>query len=122
MRLPSVRFTVRRIMVAVAIMAVFFGAADGLRRRRGSFGQQARKWQRMASAEYIASLSVVQHTTFGPSPLELRISEAHYQLADHYWALKEKYERAASAPWIPVEPDPPAPEWPSDLREFRNLR
>jgi hypothetical protein len=122
MRRPRVRFTVRRMMVAVAIMAVFFGAADGLRRRRESFGQQAKRFARKASDEYNASMSVGRHATFGPSPLEMRISQAHYQLADHYSALKEKYERAASAPWLPVEPDPAAPDWPNDLLDFRSLR
>jgi hypothetical protein len=32
------------------------------------------------------------------------------RLADHYLSLARKYERAASHPWLPVEPDPPLPE------------
>ncbi|HWE37306.1 MAG TPA: hypothetical protein VG406_12130 [Isosphaeraceae bacterium] len=30
-------------------------------------------------------------------------------LADHHADLRQKYERAASRPWLPLSPDPPAP-------------
>jgi hypothetical protein len=30
--------------------------------------------------------------------------------ADHNARLKEKYRRAATRPWLPVEPDPPEPK------------
>jgi hypothetical protein len=30
--------------------------------------------------------------------------------AEHFARLKEKYLRAATEPWKPVEPDPPVPE------------
>lgn len=30
--------------------------------------------------------------------------------ADYHACLREKYERAARYPWLPVEPDPPEPE------------
>jgi hypothetical protein len=30
--------------------------------------------------------------------------------AEYHAALKLKYERAASRPWVPLDPDPPPPE------------
>jgi hypothetical protein len=32
-------------------------------------------------------------------------------MATYHRALKAKYERAVRYPWLPVEPDPPEPEW-----------
>jgi hypothetical protein len=29
--------------------------------------------------------------------------------ADHHALLGKKYKRAADRPWLPIEPDPPAP-------------
>jgi hypothetical protein len=33
----------------------------------------------------------------------------------YYRSLKEKYERAARYPWLPIEPDQHEPEWPAGL-------
>jgi hypothetical protein len=32
-------------------------------------------------------------------------------LADYYADLARKYHRVATRPWLPLEPDPPAPEY-----------
>jgi hypothetical protein len=34
------------------------------------------------------------------------------QLSDHFAKLERKYLRAATYPWLDVEPDPPAPDYP----------
>ena len=49
MRLPRVRFTVRMMMAAVAVMAVVLTAADQLRQRRESFEQRAKECMRKVS-------------------------------------------------------------------------
>jgi hypothetical protein len=36
-------------------------------------------------------------------------AEDCYRRAAYWGALREKYERAARRPWLPVEPDPPPP-------------
>src|SRR3954467_15843502 len=41
---------------------------------------------------------------------------AHYQLVEHYDALRVKYEPAAACPWWFVEPDLPEPAWPKRVR------
>jgi hypothetical protein len=61
---------------------------------------------------------VTQVTHFGPSPMEVRTQEAHYELADHYAVLKVKYKRAADRPWLPVGDDPPPPAWPSGVQYY----
>ena len=38
----------------------------------------------------------------------LRVREQ--AIATHYARLKDKYERAARYPWLPIAPDPPLPE------------
>jgi hypothetical protein len=49
-------------------------------------------------------------------PLALRRQEEHRTVAEgyrsraaYYSAMGAKYRRAASRPWLPVEPDPPPP-------------
>jgi len=48
---PRVRFTLRRMMVAVAVMAVATGTVEGLRRRRASFQRRALECSQKANAE-----------------------------------------------------------------------
>jgi hypothetical protein len=90
MPLPRVRFTVRRLMVAVAVI----GLACGLWRRSAAYAEKARYNWSMAFA--------LMHGYPGP---EGRLREIGY-LQD----LARKYERAARYPFLPVAPDPPEPE------------
>jgi hypothetical protein len=89
MWLPRVRFTVRRMMVAVAVLAISMAA--GLR------------WFDLRSrARAYAFWAAVSPVSFkGPKG---------ERLATHYDLLRLKYEWAARYPWLPVAPDPPEPE------------
>lgn len=102
MRLPRVRFTVRRMMVAVAAIAILCGAMM-LAERRVRFGRIA-EHHRLNARDY----------TFD--------KEEGMYMADpgSYWhkVLHEKYRRAASRPWLSVEPDPP---WPDQHRYDRAI-
>jgi hypothetical protein len=60
-------------------------------------------------------MGIVQGTTFGPSPMELRMQAAYFELADHYAGLEMKYKRAAQRPWLPAGPDAPPPAWPNGV-------
>jgi hypothetical protein len=92
MRLPCVRFTVRRLMVAVAVVAV---AAGGLH-----LWELRVLYLRTALLhEVLSSLFQEGHACAGRDPGR----SAHHQV------LRIKYERAARRPWLPVEPDPPEP-------------
>jgi hypothetical protein len=99
MQRPRVRFTMRRMMVAVAVLAVVFG----LYKRRETFLALAdyhNKGEKCAGFSTFGRMHWVnQH---GEGVTEAK-SDWHVQLA-------EKYRGAASRPWLPVEPDPPEPE------------
>ncbi len=92
MRFPRVRFTVRRMMVAVAIVACICWASLLIERRRrfliiaGS--------HRMPDARFLWNRG---------ADYELRLVRWHDE-------MQAKYEFAAAHPWLPVAPDPPAPE------------
>ena len=90
------RFTVRGMMSAVAVVAALIGAGIGLSRRRERFLARA----------------ALHGVEIGPA------ATVHYSFNDdramrwRTWhaRLVEKYERAARHPWLPVAPDPPEPK------------
>jgi hypothetical protein len=93
MALPRVRFTVRRMMVAVAVVACIFWASLLIIERRGRF-----------------LIIVGSHRM--PDARFLRHRDADYVLRLARWhdEMQAKYEFAAAHPWLPVAPDPPEPE------------
>jgi hypothetical protein len=115
MRLPRVRFTVRRLMAAVTVLALVLAVADQLRRRRESFQQRAEVCRQKVSDAYMAEQAARTINRFDYDP---RTTAAYYQLVEHYDALRVKYERAAARPWWFMGPDPPEPVWPRGLRHW----
>ena len=101
MRFPRVRFTVRRMMVAVAIGAVSFGVlVDRVSRFRRlcayygprmctTYGGPKRAWD-----------------VFGYKILDYG---AYEQELRHNVRMFHKYDFAARYPFLPVSPDPPTP-------------
>jgi hypothetical protein len=87
MKLP--RFTIRRMMVGVAILGLSLGF---LAERRARFlriaarHEESSRFYRLYPGFYIPS-------------------GAFYDIE-----MELKYERAARYPWLPVEPDPPEPK------------
>jgi hypothetical protein len=129
MRLPRVRFTMRRLMVAVILIALALAGWIELGRYRFLL--------RMRSVDY--SITSGKHSlkeatqrrrakekdTQGESYLDMaRLSLESVQvakdyqkeaarlrrLADQEKELANKYRLASQSPWLPVEPDPPEPE------------
>ena len=97
MKLPRVRFTVRRMMIAVMITAVLIWA-ERLRRLSKGYEERAESlgWEVFGASEY---------SPHGPE------DAAHQRaLVNHYRMLEDKYNRASKRPWLPVEPDPPEPK------------
>jgi hypothetical protein len=90
MRVPRIRFTVRRMMVAVAIMAVLLGLFGWMDRRAGLF-RERRDFHRV-------------HWSAIDEGFEVEAPPAAY-----HRAMAEKYRIAAERPWLPVAPDPPEP-------------
>jgi hypothetical protein len=91
MRLPRVRFTLRRMMLVVAVVAIHFGLTAWMERRATQF--------RALYADHINKVGVVS----SPKPWP------HEVQGIYHLAMGEKYRVAALRPWLPVEPDPPEP-------------
>jgi hypothetical protein len=135
MWLPRLRFTVRRMMVAVATLSLLLGIViESLRllRLRANYLSLA-----AVHAREIASLNLTEHKMqesrdalkvrgigfldpsgfLGPNsyllgPYKRIVSFENYMgklSIRRRWheRMKEKYERAASRPWITAEPEPP---------------
>src|SRR4051794_27931848 len=100
------------MLVVMAVVSLLLGMTAGLLRRRASSLRLARNYARMSSRELMIGQHATRATTFGPSPLEVRMQEAHYEWGDHSQDLAARYRRAADRPWLPVGPDPPPPAWP----------
>ena len=92
MRLPRVRFSVRRLMIMVAVVALSSAVLGQLSLR---YRQQARF--------YAESEAYWRKAAIG-APIS---QQARYKDRVNYFArLRQKYEHAARYPWLPVEPDP----------------
>ena len=95
--MPRPRFTLRWMMVAVAVSALMLGCWAVIVRRRDRFESLASFHRGMTGPMTIR--------TFAPeAPIfETATGRWHYELA-------RKYDNAARYPWLPVSPDPPEPE------------
>jgi hypothetical protein len=112
MRLPRFRFTVRRLMVAMAIVALLLGGGIlGRRsldyRRLAAFHEQMEQRKERA----VRGIEILARAANDPADAAAARRDAAYeaQIGRHHAALKAKYLRAASRPWLPVPPDPPPP-------------
>jgi hypothetical protein len=111
------RMTTRRWMVAVAVVALI---AWGIH-RRNSF-QRLAAWHRSQIFPPSPGLSVRISENSAPTTRRWWIGEdgnvwlSAQLLRENSWhtQMAEKYRRAARYPWLPVEPDPPKPEPPSE--------
>ena len=92
--MPRFRFTVRRLMVAVAIIGVALG----------TLAERHARFRRLAAYHAARGGGLVNGLP--------RSDEAIWRLDLDAWhaRLAEKYQRAANRPWEPLGPDPPRPE------------
>jgi hypothetical protein len=117
MRLHLPRFTVRRMMVAVAIVALVLSVGIFSARSR-SFAILAREYASMETKaiafdkeaiafekEHMILFNVVKYIRTDRGTFKIKRQNVAY-----YAQIKEKYEWLARYPWLPVEPDPPEPE------------
>jgi hypothetical protein len=99
LRLPRLKFTVRRLMVTVAIVGVLIGLwvlkkrRDERLERREYYSRWARKYQAR------------QRDSF-PTPL----NEANLVRLDRFLAMERKWEHGVRHPWLSVVPDLPEQE------------
>jgi hypothetical protein len=102
--------TMRRWMVAVAIVAVGFGTWILLKRSRsyaalGAFHAESEKECRRIVEAYEGSR--FDAAIWKDWIAHVRRSR---RLLPYHAALRRKYELAARRPWLPVESDPPEPQ------------
>jgi hypothetical protein len=88
MRPPRVRFTMRRMMVAVAVLAVLIAVA-----RYRALSKVY--WKRLTEHSLLTLMCEADGDT---------------SAAARHDALSHKYWYAWKYPWLPVAPDPPEPE------------
>ena len=91
MGMPRVRFTIRRMLLAIAVVAVYLGWSRWIEKRSERF--QA-LWN-----EHVNKIGEISSPK--PRPDEV---QGYYHLK-----MGEKYRAAINRPWFPVEPDPPEP-------------
>ncbi len=112
MRLP--RMTTRRWMVAVAVFALSIGVGVQLHHRRAAFLSRAQIHSEQAAWRLADSVTLCGRAIGNMDDIELASLKRRInilpQLVAYHRAQDQKYRRAARYPWLPVEPDPPAPE------------
>src|SRR4051794_17412363 len=107
MRLPRVRFTLRRMMVAVAILSV--ACASPLIAKRSSEYRELARFHEEREAYFSPGYDHSGECSFPPSPPPSPERQAH--LRRIHARMKDKYFRAAYRPWESVAPDPPISEF-----------
>ncbi len=106
MKWPRLRFTVRRLMIAVAILALSIRAiiwVGEMRTRSAEYAERA--------SEFGTSTTRGGSGRIRSDGAWVHISENENTHRQDEWACKlaEKYWRLSDYPWLPVEPDPPPP-------------
>jgi hypothetical protein len=113
MRLPRVRFTVRRIMAVVGLVGLTLGIGIECERRSDRFRATAQYHRsridavlRVASS-YYSGHELARLRFYHPGGKEF----TGLELGRLSWnkALETKYLAAARHPWLLVAPDPPPP-------------
>jgi hypothetical protein len=107
MRFPRVRFRVRTMMVAVAVVSAIFFTSD-MWSRSAEYQTQA-NWHAAQEFRFSPSYDDSKYIGFPPSPPLSPGRKAH--LWKLHARMKDKYARAAHRPWAYVEPDPPLSEF-----------
>jgi hypothetical protein len=103
------RFTIRRMMVVVAIVAVICGGGsyawrrEQLRRRLEGYHWKISHHSQMERSSITAI--VESNVPTGPDELA-RLNSVR---TAYHASMRRKYQRAAVRPWQGIEPDPPEP-------------
>jgi hypothetical protein len=113
MRLPSVRFTVRGIMIAIAGVALALGAERGARRSADFSTRADYHESRLQTLALIRQNGVYPYCSLGISGIPLHYdaetAPLHARCVLYHTRMLRKYQRAMWLPWLAVDPDPPPP-------------
>lgn len=106
MRILRIRFTLRRMIVVVAIVAVSLGLGGMWMRHERYLGlAQGYSLQEQVARDHQDLIQVTKMDRRGKVLLD-----AFPRKRVHYARMRAKYEHAARHPWLSVAPDPPEPE------------
>ncbi|MHB1558831.1 MAG: hypothetical protein ACYC61_15370 [Isosphaeraceae bacterium] len=105
MRIPRARFTIRWLMIGIAITGAVLALAVECRRRHDRFLSLA--------AHHLACIHIV-NTACNLSQTQINEYGEDVRRRSNAWIrwhreMAMKYRRAAARPWLPVEPDAPEP-------------
>jgi hypothetical protein len=105
------RFTIQRMILAIAVFAIALHVGLSYR-RSGDYQRQAQFWTRATGA----ALTRAHNVESGLARLDgdsdeqkQTTAEQARRFAVYCSRLKSKYERAALFPWLHLEVDPPPP-------------
>ena len=108
MRSLRPRFTIRRMVIGVIVIAVILGALVVLDRRLRWYGyckmRAAKHREAQIEMEMMAHDHQPRYGFHGPY-----LSEKYRRLADYHAQMRRKWDIAAWRPGEPVSPDPPEP-------------
>jgi hypothetical protein len=116
MKLPRVRFTMRRMMVAVAIVALAIGI-ERLYQRRAAYkrlaslhsSRQERAIKLAASQSLSVELNREKGNVQASSTWDRMLSRSRLEIQQQS-LLASKYEYLANHPWLSVTPEDPKPK------------
>ncbi len=94
---PKPRFTVRRLMILVTLVALGLGGSETIRRRRVYA-------EGMEAQHRAYFFDAMQPPADGEDWAPMR------KFADYHLAMESKWRQAACQPWLPFEPDLPEPK------------
>ena len=118
MRLPRPRFTIRRLMVAVALAATLLTAAKTWwvwherKLKAAEYAAEAVSWSADASAVERMMVKPRSGTDAASRRRLAELGEVANNYREHERSNRElaaKYARAAAQPWLPMEPVSPEP-------------
>ena len=100
MRVP--KFRIRTLMIAVAVLGIAFGGLAGLRQ----MDQRRQRFRALARNHLVNRLTLIGLAEHQAAKAD---TERYRMRAEYHLALNQKYQYAASHPWLPVSSDPPEP-------------
>jgi hypothetical protein len=107
MRLPRVRFTIRRLMVVVATVALALAIRIEITRIR----LRSLDYQLRALDHSLAAMRYDGRPALScRGPIELPSSVCNPRRAAYHAAKSRKWAEAAEHAWLPVTPEPPEPK------------
>jgi hypothetical protein len=112
LRVPRMRFTLRSMMVGVAVLAWLTFCAQTIARWQlfRKLAQSHAAHEVRLRAEVAPVLEFVRETGYWGCGVLQSAVEAECERAEWHCQLKLKYQRAALHPWLPLEPDAPEPQ------------